>query len=153
MTPSPVPSPPPAPGPVTPAPVTPKARSRRDLALQWFGVLAAPGAWSFMLLTNAFLGESMACSPGSIMALTTGSGVKVAVAAVNAAGIVVSVAALLVSLSSWRRLHRSDADRSPGGRAEWMAGAGVMVSILFLLIIVAAYLPLVFLHPPCIPTP
>lgn len=132
---------------------TPASLTRTERALLWFGILAAPAAWSFMLLTNAFLGESLACAPGSIMSLSTGSGVKVAVAAVNGAGIAVSIIALAVSLAYWRRLRRGGADRTPGRRAEWMAGAGVMVSILFLLIIAGAYLPLIFLHPPCIPTP
>lgn len=126
-------------------------RTHRGLVRSWFGVLGAPAAWAFMLLTNAFLGESLSCSPGAIAGLATDRGITWAVAAVNAACALVAVLALVVSLAAWRRLR--DSDRSTGRRAEWFAVSGIMVSVLFLLIILAAYLPLVFLHPPCAPTP
>lgn len=122
-------------------------RHHHGLAREWFCVLAPAAAWSFMLLTNAFLGEGGACSPGSIKFLTTPSAVKLAMAAVNSLAVVVCAACLLAAGRAWRRLRRSDS--TPGGRAHWMSLVGVMASALFLLINLAAFLPLVFLHPPC----
>lgn len=129
------------------------ATSRRQpgLARQWVGVLGPPAAWAGQFLVSYNLADSLGCSPAALSPLNTSAGLKAALAMVTAAGALVCVVCALVSLGTLRRLRAAD-DPSPGGRAHWMGVAGLMVSGLFLLIILASVLPLLLLPSPCAPS-
>ncbi len=95
----------------------------------WFGVLAGPVAWSLQILIGYNL-EEIACNPGSQTQQLAGAGIEpVAVWLTLAAG-ALALAGVLVSFSCWRRV-RAAHDSTPGGRAEWMAWAGIVTSGLF----------------------
>ena len=120
--------------------------TRGSFAL-WFGVLAAPAAWAVQLVVNYSLDEWFACSPastspGRVLGLTTGS-IAVIVAA---AAVVLSVVALVVSARCFRSGPPSE-DAERWGRARWMALAGMMNSVLYLLLIVLSFGPPAFLDP------
>ena len=107
----------------------------------WFGVLAAPIAWTLQLLVNYSLEEWFACAPsttaeGEVVGLSVGTA-AIVVTSVLAA---VSLAGLFVSLGCRRALRDSGAGETDQ-RARWMALAGVFNSILYLAIIVASYGP------------
>lgn len=99
----------------------------------WFGLLAAPLAWSLQEL----LGYGL-----SARACTATQGFGVAELVVTAGALLLAGAALVVSRSAWRRVGASgDTDR-------FMALGGVIVSGIFLFGVVmnlAAY----FLVPSC----
>jgi hypothetical protein len=127
------------------------AETRQSLLL-WFGILAAPLAWTAQVLVAPDLAEVL-CYPG---AAASGRGgvygvpledfllyFSVALAAVAAGG-------QAVSWRCWRRL-RGSADPTPARRATWMALAGMLVSALFLIAIVVGSIPL-FLLESCTPS-
>jgi hypothetical protein len=116
---------------------TTATRPSRSLRL-WFGVLAGPLLWFVQLNVNYQWEEFLACSPSATdRAVVLGVGVRTLVVLVNTATAAVTLAALLVSL----RCHR----HSHGDVTRWMALAGVINSILFLLLIVVGYAPAVIL--------
>ena len=107
----------------------------------WFGLLAAPIAWTLELIVNYSLEEWFACAPstrarGEVLGFSVGTVALVVTSAL--AGI--ALAGLLVSLGCRRALRASgggDADQ----RARWMALAGIFNSILYLVIILVSYGP------------
>jgi hypothetical protein len=118
-------------------------REHRGLALQWFGVLAPAGAWSTQFLVDYNLSHPLSCSPAAIRLVN--DHLKLILTAVNALTAVVAVASGVVAYACWRRVRASDP--APGGRAHWLAIAGMMSSVLFLILILTGFLPLAFLAP------
>jgi hypothetical protein len=116
------------------------AAPARHLGRLWYAVLAAPLAWATVIAAGYFL-QDAGCPPassGDIWGIDV-SAVSVAVVSIGA---VIAGAGVLVGL--WEiRAARSGEDRR--GRAEFMAVAGLLGSLLFLLAIVLsgiAFIPL-----------
>ena len=108
-------------------------------ALLWFGALGAPAAWVVQLTLNYSLEEWFACAPstsdaGEVMGL----GVPTAGIATSAAATVVAVVAGLVSFACYRKIDPGDETAT---RAKWMALAGIMNSVLYLIVILASFGP------------
>ena len=110
-------------------------------ALLWFGVLGAPAAWALQLTLNYSLEEWFACAPSTTATGEVfGYGVPTVALVVSSILGAVAVAAGLVSLSCYRKIANGDADEI-STRARWMALAGIMNSVLYLIIIVASFGP------------
>ena len=121
--------------------VTSTAESRRSIGL-WFGVLAGPAAWSLQILVG-YSAEEIACSAGSQTETLVGVSIEAFILVLHIALTAVTVLAGLVSYRCWRATAHGDS--STGGRARWMALAGMMVSVLFAIVIVSGFLPTLFL--------
>lgn len=111
----------------------------------WFGVLAAPIAWTLQLLATYSLEEWFACAPstraeGEVLGMSV-DGMALSITTVLAG---IAVAGLLVSLGCRRALRRSGAS-DVDQRARWMALAGIFNSVLYLVIILVSYGPPVLL--------
>jgi hypothetical protein len=115
----------------------------------WFGVLGGPAAWSLQVILG-YGAEEIACSPGSQSEELAGMGIEPFLVVVSLALTMLTLAALLVSIRCLR-IHRSG-DPTTGDRAKWMAVAGVMVSVLFLIVLVSGFAPVWFLST-CTPAP
>ena len=116
-------------------------REAAGSARLWFGVLAAPIAWTLQLLATYSLEEWFACAPstraeGEVLGMSVGAVASLITTALAA----VAVAGLLVSLGCRRALRRS-AESDVDQRARWMALAGIFNSVLYLGIIVVSYGP------------
>lgn len=117
----------------------------------WFGVLTGPLLWFVQLNVNYQWEEVLACSPSATdRGVVLGIGVRTWVVLVNVAVTAVVVLALAVSLRCHRRLAPVDAGavRTTEHRrdtARWMALAGIVNSVLFLLLIVVGFAPAVIL--------
>lgn len=109
--------------------------------LLWFGALGGPAAWTVQLVLNYSLEEWFACSPS---ATTRGEvvGLQVPTAAVVTSAVLGAVAVLagLVSFSCYRKI-RNDPGDDVSSRAKWMALAGIMNSVLYLIVILASFGP------------
>jgi len=110
--------------------------------LAWAGVLTGPIAWIVQLFGSWILGEVIACAPanratGEILGLH----VNAAVAILNGVLLGLTVVAGVASFADLRIRTRSD--HSPGGRATWLATAGVMTSALFAVLIATSFIPIV----------
>ncbi|MFP5297990.1 MAG: hypothetical protein ACLGHL_03255 [Actinomycetota bacterium] len=113
-----------------------------DRAL-WFSSLAGPVAWTLQVIVNYSL-EEIACSAGSSSpGRIWGVGVDPIALVWNTLLVVVTVAALGVSVACIRRTRTEDP--STGRRASWMSGAALMSSGLFLIGLLMGYLPVVML--------
>ncbi|MGD2059623.1 MAG: hypothetical protein PVF87_02040 [Acidimicrobiia bacterium] len=121
------------------SPETITRNETRGSARLWFGVLAGPIAWAVQLGADWFLAEVVACAPSADPAGEIASVPLYAVTVtVNAALLAITAIAALVSARSLRMLrHRGD--QTTGGRAEWMARAGLINSVVFTVIIAASY--------------
>lgn len=122
-----------------------RAETRGSLAL-WFGILGAPLAWTAQVIIAPDLVEIL-CYPGAAetgLGLLYGLPVEIFLVVLTAAMALIGIAGLLVSLSCARRLRRQG-DSSIGGRARWMALAGIFVSGLFTIAIVIGFFPMLFL--------
>ncbi|HEX2241035.1 MAG TPA: hypothetical protein VHJ82_07855 [Actinomycetota bacterium] len=116
-------------------------REGRGSFLLWFGLLGAPLAWVTQLVVNYSLEEWFACSPGAQeRGEVAGLGVPTAAVIVSAT---LTVVAVLAGLVAWRCLRRmtTRSDASVGGRARWMAVAGIMNTILYTIALVASFAP------------
>lgn len=116
-------------------------REAAGSARLWFGVLAAPIAWTLQLLATYSLEEWFACAPsthaeGEVLGMSVGAVASLITTALAA----VAVAGLFVSLGCRRALRRS-AESDVDQRARWMALAGIFNSVLYLGIIVVSYGP------------
>ena len=142
----------------------------RGSALLWFGVLGGPVAWAMQLVLTYSLEEWFACSPattdrGEILGL----GVTTVALLITTILTAVAVASGLVSLGCYRKLRDNGGERTrsatEGGanstlgeresqfhtwrshatevrsRARWMAIAGMMNSVLYVIIILASFGP------------
>ena len=122
-----------------------RAETRGSAAL-WFGLLAAPLAWTLQLLVNYSLEEWFACSPGSDSSgEILGLGVSTVAVGVTALLALLAAAGGLVAFSCHRRSTSDGGGSGAAGdtpeRARWMALAGMFNSALYLLIIVASFGP------------
>lgn len=114
-------------------------------AALWFGVLAGPIGWSVQLAVDYMLEEWISCTrgfrmPGFIWSLST----RAWIVGINGVLLLVVLAALAVSLTNLRRFRA--ADLTPERRAMWMAGAGVINSIVFAIPIALGFLPAAILR-------
>ncbi len=104
----------------------------------WFGVLGGPVGWSIQTLIGSELDE-IACSPGA----SAPGVVEPVVLAVSAVCFAITI---LAGVMSWRCLRAaSGRDDTNGRRASWMARAGVLTSIFFVIAIFQGFLPSLFL--------
>ncbi len=107
-------------------------------ALLWFGLLGAPAAWAIQLTLNYSLEEWFACSRS-----TTDEG-RVLGASVPAVALLVSgllaIVAVLAGLAALR-CYRKASTSGATTRELWMARAGIMNSVLYLIIIAASFGP------------
>lgn len=116
---------------------------RGGSGLLWVGTLTGPLAWSIHLVVNYNL-EEIACAPatrrtGEIW----GIGVESLMLGINLVLVSATAAAGVIAYRCWRRAR--DAQGEPAERAAWMGVAGVMVSVLFLIIIGMGFAPQFFL--------
>lgn len=110
-------------------------------ALLWFGALGAPAAWTVQLIVNYSLEEWFACAPATtVRGEVLGVGVPTTALVVTSATTLIALAAGLVSLRCYRRITDGPADEV-GSRARWMALAGMMNSVLYLIVILASVGP------------
>ena len=109
-------------------------------AALWFGVLGGPVAWTTQLVVNYSLEEWFACAP-STTAPGEVVGLEVPSAALIVSGLltVVAVAAGIVSFVGYRNI-RANGDEV-ATREKWMALAGIMNSVLYLIVILASFGP------------
>lgn len=141
------------------------APARRHVPLRalWFGVFAAPAAWSVQTLVNFTL-AAHACYPGLYpLATPTVGALRGIVFAVSLATIAVCIAATAVSWRTWRRT-RAEAQQDTGsgaehgdvqalletgaGRTRFMAMGGLLMSGVFLVASIV-HLASLFLVTPC----
>jgi hypothetical protein len=112
------------------------AHEQKGNALLWFAVLAGPSAWTLQLYVGSYLTDAL-CLPGA------GSSVghvysldhPAFVTLISAIAAAVALVGLGVSVIAVRR-HSASGDDTPGGRALWMARAGILLNILFVIAIV-----------------
>ena len=122
-----------------------KSEGRGSLAL-WFGVLGSPLAWAGHLGINYSLEEWFACSAanehkGEILGL----GVHTVSIIVNTAMLAIAVLSGLVAYTCWKKLRGQTGDEKTE-RARWMAFAGMIEVVLFLLAIVLGFVPPFLIH-------
>jgi hypothetical protein len=104
-------------------------------AALWFGVLGGPAAWSAQVLLNYNAEDLVACSPATqVPATILGVSATVVVQLVNLVCALATLVAGIVAFIAWRRL-KPRSSSSLADRPEWMARAGIMVSILFFVMI------------------
>lgn len=123
-----------------------REEGRQSLKL-WFGLLAAPVAWAVQLAVAPDLTELL-CLPGSTASgrgEVYGLSIEVFILALSAGLTLVAVLGGLAAASCRRKILDAP-DPTPGGRAGWMARAGVMVSSLFTLAIVVGFIPAALLE-------
>ncbi len=108
--------------------------------LLWFGALGAPAAWTVQLLLNYSLEEWFACSP-SVTTEGEVVGVRVPSAALAISGALTAVAVVagVVAFRCYRKIA-GDGDEAET-RAKWMALAGILNSILYLIVMMASFGP------------
>lgn len=139
------------------------ARDRVPLAALWFGVFGAPAAWTVQVLVNLAL-ASHACFPRLFpLAAPVTGGLRGIVVGVSLVAIAVSAAAAVVAWGTWRRTrdeHQQGSGRarehSSGaalletgeGRTRFMALAGVLTGVTFLLVTILNTAA-IFLVSPC----
>ncbi len=119
----------------------------------WFGLLGAPTAWSLQELVNVGL-AGYACYPHDVpLALPLWPALGSIAAWIEAGAVVVCVAASLVAWASWRKSREEkpgDAHQLLGsgdGRTRFMAMAGIITSVLFLIATALAALGLATVSP------
>jgi hypothetical protein len=124
-----------------PAPVSTRAL--------WFGLLAAPLAWSVQLVAGYAL-SAQSCFPGGVpRAEPIAGGVGILVVLIGMMELVVGIGGLLVAVSSWRAGRRGP-DDEVGSRVRFMALGGILMSAVFVAgIVMATISP--FLIGPCGP--
>jgi hypothetical protein len=108
------------------------------MVLLWFAVLGAPLAWSLGFNTDYAL-VRLACAKESMLYLH--------LATLFSLGL--SLCAGWVAYAEWRRAGKGALDEAqgPASLAGFMAILGLLGSAFFSLLIVAQWLPNLFLHP------
>lgn len=120
----------------------------------WFGLLGAPAAWSLQELVNVSL-AGHACYPHDApLAISLWPQLGSILVLIEAVALIICIAAGLVAFASWRQ----SCDEKPGdahqllgggdGRTRFMAMAGIMTSVLFLIATALAALNVAGV-PPC----
>ena len=139
------------------------ARGRVPLSALWFGLVGAPAAWSVQTLVNLSL-AAHSCFP-RLTPLTspTLDGLRGIIFAVGLGSLAVCIAATAVASRSWwhtREEHQAQSGRGEEhdpssaaletgeGRTRFMALAGLLTSITFLLVS-AINTAAIFLVSPC----
>jgi len=107
-----------------------------------FGIAAAPLAWDAQILFSSALSGFICYPHASPLAVPLWGGSRSLMLAVSVIGIVIAIAAGLISWRSWRQTR---AER-PGsfhhlleigeGRTRFMATVGMLTSVLFLIALV-----------------
>ena len=138
------------------------ARGRAGLGALAFGLFGAPAAWSVQTLVNLPV-AAHGCFPRLAPLSAPATAVRGVVFAVSVAALVVCVAAAAVAWRSWARTRDEQqegsgqgAEHAPEsalletgeGRTRFLALAGVLSSLTFLLVS-AAHAATVLLVPPC----
>ncbi|MGH7651457.1 MAG: hypothetical protein ACREMS_06395 [Gemmatimonadaceae bacterium] len=135
------------------------ARHRVGRGALWFGVLAAPIAWSAQaVLATAVNGAGCIAyrdaPPPTGLQLTSGTGIVLLCFTV--ALFIASLVALFVALHNWNVVH-SHAEGEEWelleigeGRARFMAMSGILLSAIFALLLLMNAISL-FLTPQCTP--
>jgi hypothetical protein len=140
----------------------PAAAARRGILaplLVWFAVLGGAGAWTAHTLTGWGL-EEIICSPASRSVEVLGAPLVPVIGGVTAALAAVTLAALVVALTVWRRARNARPDASAGQpaleeplevvrmeRLAFMGLVGFAANLLFLAIIVYGGIALIFFGP------
>lgn len=140
------------------------ARGNVALWALWFGFLGAPLGWTLQTLANTAV-ASHGCYPQlfPLSAPATG-GMRGILFVISIVAIVAGAAALAVSFTAWRRTNSEHQEKSGEGarrhdpstaaletgegRTRFMALAGVLTSIVFLIVIIA-HTAAVFVVVPC----
>ena len=141
---------------ITPASDTPHPaphRERTRLFWLWFGIFAGPVAWNLQLLiASAITGH--ACYPAmDPLGPPAGRHLAPLMACIDAIGIVIAVAALLVSIGHWRRVRHEKQGTGQHlldegeGRTRFLAMLGILNSLLFLVALLFASANLLFFSP------
>lgn len=114
-----------------------QSRLTGALAL-WFGLLAAPLAWTLHLFISYGL-VPVTCDRGS----------KLLLGVVTGAAAIISVAAAWVSWRIWQRTRMDSTTELGGvrGRDAFLGLAGAALSLLFLALILVEGIPDIFLDP------
>jgi NAD/NADP transhydrogenase beta subunit len=112
-----------------------------SLAL-WFGIFVGPLAWGLQILIGYNV-EEIVCAESSQSQQLLGIAVEPFILILHLVLTAITFLGVLVSFGCWRKTSQSDT--SVGGRARWMAVAGIMVSVLFLIVIVSGFFPPLFL--------
>jgi hypothetical protein len=139
------------------------ARVHVGLPALWFGLYGGPLAWSVQTLVNLPV-AAHACYPRlEPLASPISGGLRGTVTLVSVAALAVCVAAVVVALRSWSRTrdeHQSGAgsarEHAPAtalaetgeGRTRFMALAGVLASVTFL-VVSLVHMASIFLVSPC----
>ena len=129
----------------------------------WFGLLGGPAAWSAQTLIDLAL-SAHGCFPQLYpLRAPVIVGVRVIALAVSVVAVIVCAVALVVAWRSWRRTRgehqeqsghgrehgtRTAALETGEGRTRFMALAGLLTSITFLLVSVV-HLVTIIVVPPC----
>ena len=124
-------------------------RNTRSFPL-WFGLLAPPGAWGAHLVLGDLIYE-VGCAPGMRVHAILGRSLDFWALLMTVALAVVTALAGVLAFGAWRQLRRQE-DGTSLNRASAMAIAGIASSVLYLLIILFALLPSLFLRV-CSPSP
>ncbi len=111
--------------------------------LLWGGLLVGPSVWMVQLFSLYAIEDLIACAPasqtpGRILGVEVGS-LAVAITVVTAA---LTIAAGIGAYAGWRRA-RALGDEAVGYR--WLGIAGIMNSVLFLLVIIIKVPPALIL--------
>ena len=140
------------------------ARGNVALWTLWFGFLGAPLGWSLQSLANTAV-ASHGCYPSlyPLSSPATG-GMRGILFVISLVAIVLGVAALVMSVSTWRRTNHEHQEKSGEGarshsqstaaletgegRTRFMALSGVLTSVVFLIVIIA-HTAAVFVVTPC----
>jgi hypothetical protein len=116
-------------------------RGHVALSVLWFGLLAAPLAWSLQLLVN-YAFAAHACFPRYVPLAypIIGQGaLTLVLIVVSVVTIAIGVLALYMAIHTWRRTSKETGGGSHWlldtgeGRTRFMAASGIMTSALFLL--------------------
>jgi hypothetical protein len=116
---------------------------RGGSGLLWVGTLTGPIAWSIHLVVNYNL-EEIACAPATRrVGEIWGIGVETLMLGINVVLASATALAGVIAYRCWRRARGMQGESDE--RAAWMGIAGVMVSVLFLIIIGMGLAPQFFL--------
>jgi hypothetical protein len=119
-------------------------RETSGSAALWFAVLGAPLAWITHLAVSYSLEEWFACSPSNSQpGEVLGLDVRTVALIVTAALALVAVAAGVTAMSCLRKIRAAGDEGNR--RPRWMAIAGIMNSVLYLLIILVGIAPALIL--------
>ena len=116
--------------------------------LLWVAVLGAPLAWVAQLTLGYGL-EEFACSHGTATRRFLGLGVEPSLIGLTVAAAIVAVSGGAAGLAAHRSLSR-ERDGDPRGHGGFLAFAGLLASLLFLVLIVLGGAQLLSLDP-CVP--